>query len=114
MRSLAVWQLHVEWLLAGTSNEDIDPIRRLPTLGLDSLVGGAQHVNPEVTGSSPTLVNFPLFNPKVFQMYPISFPCGLLLSCPCIMPGNCSTDSATQAYAQNRVQTVATLFELHS
>ena len=36
-----------------------------------------RHVNPEVIGSNPTLVNS-LFNPKThFKIYPVSFPCGL-------------------------------------
>ena len=32
------------------------------------------HVNPEVFGSTPALVNFCLFNLKSFKTYPVSFP----------------------------------------
>ena len=37
-----------------------------------------RHINPEVSGSSPALVNFSLFIQIYLKMYPVSFPCGLL------------------------------------
>ena len=36
------------------------------------------HVNPEVAGSNPGIVNCSLFIQNVSKMYPVSFPCGLL------------------------------------
>ena len=38
-----------------------------------------RHVNLEVAGSSPALINFSLFKSKIIEkLYPVSFPCGLL------------------------------------
>ncbi len=51
------WQLPIK---------DIDKIGRKTTLGLDSLVGGAPAIAPEVADSNPAQVNFSLFNPKLF------------------------------------------------
>ncbi len=31
----------------------------------------------EVVSSNPALLNFSLFSPKLFAIYPVSFPCGL-------------------------------------
>ena len=45
-------------------NKDIDKIGKPLTLGLDSLVGRAPNVSPEVVGSNPDLVKLPFFQPK--------------------------------------------------
>ena len=50
--------------------------RETANVGLDS--SEPRHVNPEVAGSSPALVNLSLFNQIYLKMYPVSFPCGLL------------------------------------
>ena len=59
-------------------NKDIDKNRETANIGLVSSVGRALHVNPNVAGSNPALVNV-LCSSTFFQkMYPVSFPCGLL------------------------------------
>ena len=37
-----------------------------------------RHVNPEVAGSSPALVNFSLFIQKLSKMHPVTFPRGFI------------------------------------
>ena len=37
-----------------------------------------QYIDPEVINSDLALVIFYFFNPKLFQTYPVSFPCCLL------------------------------------
>ena len=44
-----------------TPNKDIDKIGRPPIKGLLAQLVERRHVNPEVAGSNPALVNLPLF-----------------------------------------------------
>ncbi len=49
-------------------------------MGLDSSASiELRHVNSDVAGSNPALVIFSLFNPELIQIYPVSFPWGLLI-----------------------------------
>ena len=59
--SLAKGQYMVSWLLTGAPEQRYWQNRETANIGLVSSVGERRHVNLEVAGSSPALVNFSLF-----------------------------------------------------
>ena len=52
--------------------------RRSTQLAAQPLLVEHLHINPDVAGSNPALVNFSLFIQNLSKMYPLSFHCGLL------------------------------------
>ena len=57
--------LQGKWLLAGTTNKDINKVGKPPLQGQNAQFVECQPFNSEIAGSSPALVGFSLFNPNL-------------------------------------------------